>query len=405
MIVNGAVHTIQSQRGAQSGADRSQHGTGFILWASAACFAAFIAWSLWANLDIVSRATGTVIPESRVQTIQSIDGGILESLRVREGDIVEAGQLLASFDRIKADSQYREALSKVVSVQAALLRARAEVAGRPPEFPSEMKEFPEIVEAQQMLYRKRRSALQEELAVLERSLELAVAELALNEPMLETGEVSQVEVIRLRRQVNEIRGGITQRRNKYLADAQAELARSQDDYGSLSEILSGRKDTVDHVEVRAPVAGVVKNIRFNTIGGVVRPAEEILQIVPLEEEMLIELKLKPADIAFLKPGLPALVKMDAYDYTIYGTLRGELIYMSPDTLREDNAREDIRYYRGLVRIRSDKLRHQEKQEISRAMSIIPGMTASVDIKTGEQSVLSYLLKPLVKSVKEGFHER
>lgn len=361
----------------------------------------FIVWAQLSSLDISTHAQGVVVPSSRIQSIQSLEGGVMDSLLVKEGDIVEKGQLLLSLDKVKSQSLYRETLAKKASLEAAIARLSAEVLGKPLTFPASLKGYPDIVAAQRILYQKRQSALNEEVAVLERSAELAKKELSLNEPMLATGEVSEVDVIRLRRQVNEIRGGISQRKDKFLSDAQADLVKAGDELAAQSEILTARKDQYEHADIFAPLKGVVKNVRITTEGGVVRPAEEILQIVPLEEELLIDIKINPVDVAFLKPGLPVTVKIDAYDYTIYGMLDGELTYLSPDTLKEETAREDVKYYRGTVRTHDSKLKNPNNEKVQ----IIPGMTASVDIKTGERTIMKYLLQPITKGLSESLHER
>jgi len=374
---------------------------GLLLFALLGGVLAFGWWAYTFELDIVTRAEGSVIPSSRVQSIQSLDGGIVDDILVKEGDIVEKGQILLRIEREKAQAIYRETLSRVASLEAAIARLRSEVLGVPLKFPESANAFPEVVSTQKILYSKRLAALNQEIAVLQETLRLVEKELNLNEPMLETGEVSEVDVIRLRRQVNEIRGAITQRRNKYLSESQAELAKAQDDLSSQTESLAARKTVLDQVDIYAPVKGVVKNIRITTQGGVVRPAEEIMQLVPIEEELLVEVKIKPADVAFLRPGLQASVKLDAYDYTIYGTLNGELTYISPDTLVEETSREQIKYYRGIIRTSGSKLRNPRSEKIE----IIPGMTASAEIKTGQRSVMQYLLKPITRGLKESLHER
>lgn len=362
---------------------------------------AFGWWAYTSQLDIVTRATGTVIPSSRVQSIQSLDGGIVSEIEVSEGDVVEKGQLLLRIDGDKAQAIYRETLSRIASLEAAIARLRAEVLGVPLDFPASTHDYPDVVNAQRILYTKRASALNDEVAVLKESLRLVQRELSLNEPMLETGEVSETDVIKLRRQVNEIKGAITQRHNKYLSESQAEMAKAQDELSTQKEQLAARKAVVDQVDIYAPVKGVVKNIRITTRGGVVRPAEEIMQLVPIDEELLVEIKIRPADVAFLRPGLPASIKLDAYDYAIYGTLNGELTYISPDTLRDETSREEVKYYRGIVRTAGSKLRNPRSEKIE----IIPGMTASAEIKTGQRTVLQYLLKPITRGIKESMQER
>lgn len=361
----------------------------------------FIIWARISKIDISTHAPGVVVPSSRIQSIQSLDGGVLDKIHVKEGDVVEKGQLLFSLDKVKAQSLYRETQAKTLSLRAAITRLRSEVFGRPLVFDSELNLTHDIVASQRVLFQKRKFALEEEVAALERSLELAKKELKLNEPMLASGEVSEVDVIRLRRQVNEILGMITQRKNKFLSDAQSELVKAEEELAVQNEILVARRAQYENAEIFAPLKGVVKNVRITTQGGVVRPAEEVMQIVPLEEELLIDVKINPVDVAFLKPGLKATVMIDAYDYTIYGMLDGELTYLSPDTLREETSREDIKYYRGTIRTYGSKLNNPNNEKIQ----IIPGMTALVNIKTGERTIMKYLLQPIVRGLEESMHER
>lgn len=215
--------------------------------------------------------------------------------------------------------------------------------------------------------------------------------------------MSEVEILRMRRQANEIRAQIVERNNKYQAEANADLARFELELAQTKENLIGRADVVERTTVLAPVRGTVKNIRANTIGGVIQPGEHILEIVPLEEQLLVEGKIKPSDVAFLHPGLPATVKITAYDYAIYGGLKGQVQLISPDTLKDDqkaaSGRGDDTYYRVLVLTDSSTLEAGGK-----SLPIIPGMIASVEIRTGEKSVLDYLLKPVLKA-REAFRER
>jgi membrane fusion protein, adhesin transport system len=230
---------------------------------------------------------------------------------------------------------------------------------------------------------------------------LAVKELQMTEPLLKTGDVSRVDVLKLERQVADLQAQITNKRNKYLQDTQAEFSKVSEDLASAEQSLLQRKDQLDHAEIRSPSNGVVKNVRITTLGGVLKPSEELMQIVPVEDALLIEVKAKPTDIAFIKPGLPANVKIDAYDYSIYGTLSGHVTYISADTLSEDLRQGEQPYYR--VQIKTDgkrfKGRPNEKLEIQ------PGMTAVGEVITGHSTVLRYLVKPLVKTLNESMVER
>jgi adhesin transport system membrane fusion protein len=228
-------------------------------------------------------------------------------------------------------------------------------------------------------------------------------EIRLAEPLAAKGLMSEVELLRMQRQANDIKSQIVERTNKFRADANSELSRMEMELGQTHENLIGRADIVDRTTVIAPVRGTVKNVRVNTIGGVIQPGENILEIVPLEEQLLVEGKIRPGDVAFLHPGLPATVKVTAYDYAIYGGLKGVVQYISPDTLKDDQkvaaGRADDTYYRVLVLTDSSTL-----EAGGRSLPIIPGMLASVEIRTGEKTILDYLLKPVLKA-REAFRER
>jgi adhesin transport system membrane fusion protein len=208
-------------------------------------------------------------------------------------------------------------------------------------------------------------------------------------------------VIRLQRQVNDLRGQIANKRNKYQQDAQAELSKAEEDLAGVMEVLIQKKEQLDRVELRAPMAGVVKNVRVTTLGGVIKPGEEVMQIVPVGDDLMIEAKVRPADIAFLKPGLEAIVKIDAYDYSIYGSLKGKLTYISADTISEDTKSGEQTYYRVQIQTEGKKFSARPKDNLE----IQAGMTSQVEIITGSNTVLSYLMKPITKTLKESLTER
>ncbi len=379
-----------------------ESGSGRILiWASVFAVAGFFGWASWAELDQITRANGQVIASSRNQVIQSLDGGVLEELLVREGTQVKRGQMLFRFDKTKAQAAYLESAAKAAALKATVARLNAEVFGGQPKFPAELADYPEFVSNQRVLFNKRQSAINEEIVALEKSLALVKAELEMNLPLLKTGDVSRAEVLKLQRQVAEIQGQITNRRNKYLQDSQTDLAKAQEDLAGVMQILAQRKEQLDATEARSPMDGVVRNVRLTTRGGVARPGEEIMQIVPIEDDLIVEAKVRPADIAFVKPGLPATVKLDAYDYTIYGSLNGEVSYISADTLNEEVRGTEQPYYRVQIKTRSHNLASWKKERID----IQPGMTAMVEIKTGSNTVLHYLTKPITKTMSESLGER
>lgn len=376
-------------------------GSRIVLWVTFLTLAIFVTWAYFAELDQITRAPGSVIASSRTQVIQSQDGGTLEQLLVREGDSVSAGQVLARIDRTRAETTYLETRAKAVGLAASSARLRAEVFGGQPKFAAGIEDYPEFKSNQIDLFNKRRAALREELDALDKMRALVEQELEMNLPLVKSGDVSRTEVLRLQRQVADLKAQMTNKRNKYFQDAQAELNKAEEDLASVKQTMAQRKEQLVQTELKAPVRGVVKNVKVTTLGGVIRPGDEVMNIVPIEDDLLIEAKVSPADIAFLSLGASATVKIDAYDYTIYGGLPGKLSFISADTLSE-NLREDEKpYYRVHVRTsgRTFSKNPNTKYEI------LPGMTATVEIKTGQKTVLQYLIKPLVKTVSESLGER
>lgn len=372
-----------------------------LIWGSALALAAFVTWADWAELDQITRAGGQVIASSRNQVIQVMEGGVLSELPVREGASVKRGQLLARFDRTKAEASYLESVAKAAALSAAVARLNAEIFGGEPQFPKELADYPEFRANQMALFRKRQGALREEIDSLEKAEVLIKEELEMNLPLLKTGDVSRADVIRLQRQAVDIRSQITNKRNKYLQDCQAELVKAEEDLAGVQQIVTQRKEQLSFTEVTAPMDGIVRNIRLTTIGGVAKPGEEIMQIVPADGDLIVEAKVKPADIAFVKIGLPAKIKLDAYDYTIYGALKGEVSYISADTLSEESRANEQPYYRVQVKTNGQGLVGPKQERIE----ILPGMTATVEVATGKKSLLRYLTKPITKTLSESLGER
>jgi len=362
-----------------------------------------IAWAYFARVEEITLGEAKVISKSREQVIQSLEGGILAEMNVREGDVVEKGQVLLKIDPTRAQASYRETLSKVIGLKASITRLRAEAYQQPLEFDEMVKTDMGVVKQEIQAYNARKNALNESVSGLNRSYALSAREIALAEPLAAKGLMSEVELLRMRRQANEIKSQIVERTNRYQAEANAELAKFELELSQTSENLIGRADVVERTTVTAPVRGTIKNVRVNTRGGVIQPGEHILEIVPLEDQLLVEGKIRPADVAFLRPGLPATVKITAYDYAIYGGLHGVVEHISPDTLKDDQkaaaGRPDDTYYRVLVLTDKSYLEAGEK-----SLPIIPGMVASVEIRTGEKTILDYLLKPVLKA-REALRER
>ncbi len=372
-----------------------------VIWASLLALLCFIGWAWQAELDQITRAQGQIIAGGRTQVIQASDGGVLNELLVKEGDKVERGQLLARLDANKLRAAYYETRSRDVALRATVARLRAELFGGEPAFAPDLANYPQFRDNQQALLQKRRASIVEETGALQKMLELAQKELGMTAPLVPTGDVSQADLLRLERQVADLQAQITNRNNKYLQDAQAELSRAEEELAGVKQLLAQRADMLSRTELRAPVTGVVKNIRMTTLGGTLKPTEELMQIVPQENALIVEARVKPADIAFVKLGQPASVKVDAYDYTIYGWLDGEVSYLSPDTLTDDLKQGEQAYYRLQVRAEGKHLSSRPEQPID----LQPGMTVTVEVKTGSNTVLRYLAKPVVKTLREAMVEK
>lgn len=361
-----------------------------------------VLWSFWAELDQVSRAPGQIIPTGRVQVIQSTDGGKIANILVHEGEHVKKGQLLVQLDDTKISAAVGEARGKVASLMSSMARINAELFDRPLAFPPEVNEFPDFKANQTELYSKRRQALQDQLISLRGMLSLMEQELQMNMPLLKQGDVSRADVLRLQRGVSDIESQLVNVRNKYIQDLQAEYTKTEEDLVTAREVLAQRGDALEDTRIIAPVDGIVKNVRLTTLGGVLRPSDEVVTIVPTGDKLILETKMPPGDIAYVRIGQPASVKFDAYDSSIYGSAVGRVTYVSPDTIAEQRPQGEVLYYR--VHIVADPSRmkpHMQGEKIE----IQPGMTATAEIQTGRNTVWHYLTKPINKTLSESFTEK
>ncbi|WGT36641.1 HlyD family type I secretion periplasmic adaptor subunit [Pseudomonas atacamensis] len=379
--------------------ERALAGGAKVIWGCALMLACFIAWAAWFEIVEVSTGTGKVVPSSREQVIQSMEGGILEQLNVSEGALVERGQILAQLDPVKNQSNVGESAAKYRAALASVDRLQAEVAEKPLTFDASLQEFPDLIRAETELYQTRRKGLAETLDGIQSSLKLVRSELAITENLAKIGASSRVEVLRLTRQRSELELKATEARSDYMVRAREDLAKANAEAQMLEAVIRGRTDSLSRLTLRSPVRGIVKDIEVSTIGGVIAPNGQVMQIVPLDEQLLIETRISPRDIAFIHPGQAAKVKITAYDYSIYGSLDGEVVTISPDTI-QDEAKPEIFYYRVFIRTASDELRNKA----GKRFAIVPGMIATVDIRTGEKTVLDYLIKPLNRA-REALRER
>lgn len=368
-------------------------------------FIVFLIWAYFSPLEEVSRGEGRIIPSSREQIVQSLDPGTIEAMYVKEGDLVEKDQILLKLDDTRSSAILRESVAKVENLKAMIARLRAEAYGSPLEFPDTISD--ELRARETAAYDARLKAMQEAIQGLKDSKTILDREIKITQPMVQRGVVSQIELLRMQRQSSELHSQMLERENRYLTEANNELVKAESELAQARENMAMRADPVERSQIRAPLKGIVKNIRINTIGGVVNAGQDILEIVPVDETLLVEAYIQPNDVAFISPGLPAVVKITAYDYAIYGGLDGEVILISPDTLTDERMNQselklnnNAVYYRILVQTKDSVLTDRNGVP----MPIIPGMVTSVDIKTGEKTVFEYLIKPITR-MKQALRER
>ena len=370
-----------------------------IIWCFLLLIIVLLIWSYFASIVEVSKGTGKVVPTSREQLIQSLEGGILSELYVREGDIVEKGQILAQLDLTKTEATVEESAARYRALLANITRLESEVNETELTFPDELSIYPELIRAETRLYETRQQALEESVLGLQEALDLVEEELTLTQKLAKQGAASNVDVLKLQRQVSDLRLRITDKRSEYMVRSREELGKAQAEASSLESVVRGRVDSLSRLTLKSPVRGIVKDVSVTTKGGVLPPSGELMQIVPLEDQLLIEARISPRDIAYIHPGQEAKVKITAYDYSIFGGLEGVVTVISPDTL-QDEAKPEVFYYRVFIRTDTDSLTDKNGQ----TFSIVPGMIATVDIKTGEKTVFDYLMKPFGR-VKDALRER
>jgi len=401
----------------------------------------FVVWAHFTVLDEVTRGMGSVIPSQKVQMIQNLEGGILQEISVQENQIVNKGDILIRIDNELAASQYRDAFTKAAEHEAAILRLNEEIEGKSKlVFPESFNEAdPQVLNDQNSIFRARQDQLEAELNVLrsqhsqrqqeikemqsrkaqlEQGLGLAKQQRDIAKPLVDQGVYPRVDYLALEREISSLQGDIDalrlaiprirqaaneasrrieQRRAEFKAIALDEINSRRGELKSLQQIMSAGEDRVTRTDIRSPVRGTIKQINLNTIGGVVRPGESILEIVPLDDTLLIEARIRPADIAFLHPGQKAMIKITAYDFSIFGGLDGVLESISADTIEDDDGES---FYKVKLRTQKNAIAYRGEE-----LPIMPGMTASIDILTGKKSVLAYLLKPILRTKQNALRER
>ena len=367
-----------------------------------------LGWASLFQLDEVTTGQGRVIPSSREQLIQSLDAGILEKMYVQEGQTVEKNQPLLRLDDSRSNPIYLEAKEKWLALSAQAARLRAEANDRPIEFSKEVLLEPETVARERHTFEIRKRTLTDQIAAMTQSLATIDREMALIGPLVKQRVVSEVDLLRLQRQKADLEGSMAERFNRYLSEAANELVRIESELAQSRENMRARADAFNRSMIVSPMRGIVKNILVNTIGGVIQAGQNIVEIVPLDEQPIVEAFVKPSEVAFLKTGQAATVKLSAYDYTTYGGLEGVLEHLSPNTMRDESkARRpgtppvdlEEAYYRILVRMTDSNLSRKGV-----VITALPGMTATVELRTGKKTVLDYLIGP-VKALSEALRER
>lgn len=412
-----------------------------ILVLIAGFFVIFILWANWAKLDEVTRGDGKIIPSSEIQMVQHQEGGIVREFLAREGDTVEAGQVLIRLSDVGATSDLGSNQKKYLGLKAKVERLQAEAVGLDtPTFTADvMKGVPSGVTEELAAFKANRANLINQTQVLEQQIsqreqevralttkisdlrgviKLSREEMETIRPLVERGSAPKLELLQLERglkeqqtelngqltalprakaAVEEARARIAELESAARASAQTELATTQIEMNTIRETLSALQDRQKRTEIRSPVAGIIKDFKINTVGGVIKPGDDVVEIVPYDKQLLVEARVRPSDIAFLYPGQPAVIKITAYDFSIYGGLKGEVVDISADTITNEKGES---FYR--VRIRTPETHLVRKGEI---LPIIPGMVASVDILTGHKTVMEYILKPFIKTLDNAMKER
>ncbi len=365
---------------------------------------AFVVWAYNSKVEEVTRGQGSVIPSSREQIVQSLDPGTIAEMKVKEGDIVEKGQVLLKMDDTRSSAILRESAAKVVNLEAMVSRLRAEAYGMPLKFADHIPK--ELRQREAAAFEARRRAVVDAVVGLHQNKATLDKEIAITAPMVKQGVMSEVELLRMQRESSQLALQISEKQNQYAAEANNELVKTEAELAQARENMAMRADPVERSEIRAPLRGIVKNIQINTVGGVVQAGQDILEIVPLDDKLLVEAYIRPQDVAFMRPGLDAVVKLSAYDFAIYGGLHGKVTLISPDTLSNQKRADELKldqnqqYYRILVETDGNSI----KDKNGKSMQIIPGMVATVDVKTGEKTVFDYLIKPITR-LKQALRER
>ena len=377
----------------------------FLILSIVTLFVFMITWASISKIESVARARGNVIAAQRTQIIQASTDGVISNINVSEGQHVKKGDVLVKMEQEQAQAALQDLEGKVAALRTSQARLQAEVYGRPIKFPSTTYKYEAFVANQTELYNRRKKGLSEEINALTKTKNLVSRERELASRLLKTGDIGQADVLRLERQQVDLEGQITAKKNKFFQDAQAELTKVDEELSTQEQVLADREINFSRTRIISPVDGIVSKIEINTAGARVRPGDIIMNILPTSSKLIVEVKMSPSDIGNIRLNLPASVKLDAYDYTIYGTLPGKVSYISPDALVDKTSKGDDFYYRVHISIDYAFLLEQNIKNPEHKIDLQPGMTSTIEVFTGERTILEYMAKPLIKTFSESLGEK
>ena len=360
-----------------------------------------LVWSAFSYVDEVTHAEGRIIPSSRMQIVQNMEGGIVRSINVKQGDVVEKDDVVLQMESVQYSSELDSKKQQVMSLMAKQARLQAEVNDQSLQFTKEFSAMAsQYVQTEMSEFDSRRRRLNADVNLLESQLNSGQQELEIVRKMTERGLEPQIELVRTQARVDELRNKIESMKRQFKSESATELSRVVLELNPLRQTLPAFADKLNRTQVKAPLKGVVNRVMVNTVGGVIKPGEPIVEIVPFDDTLVVEAQIRPQDIGFIHLGQSANVKITAYDYSIFGSLKGKITNISPDSVSKEERGQVMYYYVARIETSAKVIQSLEKN-----LPIIPGMQAQVDIITGNKSVLSYLLKPLIGVKENAFRER
>ena len=363
----------------------------------------FLIWANYAYIDQKSTSRGNVIASLKTQKIQSAIDGVIDDIKVKEGQLVKKGDLLVSLEKKQNKAALKGIQAKVASLKVKLFRLKAEVYGKKLVFPKNFvsDDYKEFIDTQKKLFSLRQKAISDEVKSFQNSLKLKTEELKLNEPLVKSGDIGRIKLINIEKEISELGGKILNSKNKYFQTAQEEMTKAEEEISINMQLLNEKAVTLERSEISSQMNAIVKDILITTKGAKVRPGDIILELVPMNDKLIIEAKLSPIDISYVKVGQKAFVKLDTYDFSIYGMFDGKVSYISPDTIVEKTNQGEEYHFKVQITLNKTKLFSKNGEKIR----ITPGMGAQIDIITGRRTVMYYLTKPITKTLNESFIER